>query len=65
MNTEAYDLGQRAGRAARNGDWSLVNHLKRGAPKISDPAYADYKAGYASVQPDRLRIAKNDARYGG
>ena len=44
---KAYNLGQRAGRAARNGDWSLVRHLQQDVYRESDQYRKDYRLGYA------------------
>ena len=48
QRSEAYQLGQRAGRAARNGDWSLMKHLQRDVFRESDKFRTDYRAGYAA-----------------
>lgn len=58
--SEAYELGHKAGTAARQGDWSRVKHWQRWAPRVSDPAYGDYKAGYADAQVNRYRQALTD-----
>ncbi|HEV8653138.1 MAG TPA: hypothetical protein VG276_28030 [Actinomycetes bacterium] len=54
---EAYDIGKRAGQAAKHGDWALVRHFKRMVP--SDPEHADlhraYDEGYKAANHGRAR----------
>ena len=49
-STKAYVRGRQAGRAAKNGDWSLVRHLQQGVYRESDEYRVDYRAGYSSTR---------------
>jgi hypothetical protein len=53
---DAYEIGKRAGRAAKHGDWSLVRHLKSLIPNdnglTSNGLKSAYNHGYSSVRSD-------------
>jgi hypothetical protein len=57
---EAFEIGKRAGTAAKHGDWSLVRHLKGFIPNdnglTSNSLKSAYNRGYqATAQPKGLR----------
>ena len=51
VTSEGFDLGKRAGKAARNGDWSLVRHLSIDVKNESADYRADFREGYAMTYP--------------